>query len=124
MVPDEAVSAFEEGVRHHLAGRSDAAQEYYAIALTEDPRNPSILHRLGVIALESGRPRSAADHLSKAIRLLPDFAGLHSDLGNALYMLGNMSGAEKSLRRAIDLDPDLLPAICNLGAILKGLNTP
>ncbi|MBW3041038.1 glycosyltransferase family 9 protein, partial [Prochlorococcus marinus] len=55
--------------------------------------------------------------LRKAIKLNPDFAMAHSNLGNVLSDIGNLKEAELSLRKAIELNPDYVEASANLSVL-------
>lgn len=60
----------------------------------------------GVVAATVGDHRKAVDLLSEAARLKPDSGHAHLFLGQSQSELG-LPGAEKSLRRAIELTPDV-----------------
>ena len=60
----------------------------------------------GVVAATVGDHRKAVERLSEAIRLRPDSGHAHLFLGQSQSELG-LPGAEKSLRRAIELTPDV-----------------
>ena len=59
--------------------------------------------------------------LQKTAYLLPDDAGAHNNLGNALKELGRYEDAAKSYLRALQLKPDFAIAHSNLGDALKEL---
>ncbi|MBV9813763.1 MAG: tetratricopeptide repeat protein, partial [Acetobacteraceae bacterium] len=46
-------------VEHHGKGRLDKAEELYRRALRRHPDHPDILHLLGVLAFDRGRPERA-----------------------------------------------------------------
>jgi Tfp pilus assembly protein PilF len=54
----------------------------------------------------------------EAIRLQPDYAPAHYNLGNALWAKGKADEAIAAFRGAIRLQPDDAPAHCNLGHAL------
>src|SRR6267154_686688 len=56
-----------------------------------------------------------------AARLLPNDAGVHNNLGNALGRLGELDEAVASFRRALLLNPDFAEAHSNLGCALLEL---
>lgn len=59
---------------------------------------------------------------SKTLMLKPNLAGVHHNLGNALWQQGRLEEAEASYRRALALQPDLASAQNNLGTILLERN--
>ena len=56
--------------------------------------------------------------LQEALRLRPDFADAHYNLGNAHALLGDLSSAEVEFKRAIEADPRFADAENNLGSVL------
>jgi tetratricopeptide (TPR) repeat protein len=54
----------------------------------------------------------------EAIRLEPDSAEAHHNLGTALTAQGKSESAIAAFREAIRLKPDMAPAHCNLGQVL------
>jgi tetratricopeptide (TPR) repeat protein len=58
----------------------------------------------------------------EAVRLRPDFAEAHNNLGLVLLQAGEDEGAIASLREAVRLSPDYADARANLGAALTPTN--
>ena len=105
-------------VRHHQAGRLEEAASGYRRVLAEAPSNPDALHLLGLIALSEGDSEGAIRLIGEAVAALPQFAGAHSSLGNALREAGRHAEAEQSYRRALAIDANCAPAYNNLGLLL------
>ena len=57
----------------------------------------------------------------KALRLKPDFAEAHYNLGRVLQELGRLDEAVVHYHKAIDIKPDYVEAYNNLGAPLQAL---
>lgn len=106
-------------VEYHRAGRLDKAEGLYRQALRRYPDHPDILHLLGVLALDRGRPERAIQLIGKALHVLPGFADAHCNLGNALRAAGRLAEAAASYRHAIALRPDFAVAHSNLGRLLN-----
>ncbi len=107
-----------EGVRHHQAGLRKEAAACYRRVLADAPSHPDALHLLGLIALSEGDPEGAIRLIGEAVAALPQFAGAHSSLGNALREAGRHAEAEHSYRRALAIDANCAPAYNNLGLLL------
>ncbi len=84
-------------------------------------RNPSCWLAYGNLgALElNGRVKDAVVHFREAVRLKPDFAENHYNLGNALQKDGNLAGAVAEYREALRLEPDFAQAHSNMGNALQ-----
>jgi tetratricopeptide (TPR) repeat protein len=82
-------------------------------------RNPggSFLHNnLGVVLMSTGREREAAGEFEAAVRLTPDSADYHVNLGLALAQLpGRVADAVTEYQTALRLDPNFPAAHLNLG---------
>jgi adenylate cyclase len=75
------------------AGRPDKAVDDFRHAVQGDPLNLLYRKYLGRALHYAQRPQEAADQLRQAIALDPQFPGLHYELGRALLMLDDKSGA-------------------------------
>ena len=60
-------------VQHHNAGRLSEAENIYQQILQNDPNQPMASHLLGVIAHQSGNNHLAAELITKAVAIKPDF---------------------------------------------------
>jgi superkiller protein 3 len=58
------------------------------------------------------------EHFREALRLKPDDATAHNNLGNALLQTGHLQEAIKHYQEALRLQPNLPEAHCNLGITL------
>ena len=65
--------------------------------------------------LQAARYDDAHRELEKVITQRPDFAEAHRLLGGCKAALGDRSGAEAALRRALALDPNWAPTLTTLG---------
>jgi len=112
---------FDEAQDLHQAGRLADAKARYERILAADPRHGPTLHMVGLMAYQVGQNDVAVDLLTRAARLDPGSAALHSNLGLALRGLGRTQEAVASFRRALALKPDSAEAHSNLGNALMEL---
>jgi predicted O-linked N-acetylglucosamine transferase (SPINDLY family) len=119
LATDDATAALEQARGHFQAGRWQKAEELCQQLLQSNSNQVHVLHMLGVIAGQSGRYQLAADYLLKTVRLQPDFAAAHNDLGNALVLQGRRAEAIESFREAVRCKPDFPSAHSNLGNALR-----
>jgi tetratricopeptide (TPR) repeat protein len=91
-----------------LAGlrRWDEVVEVYRSAVRARPADDDAQERLGHALLHlRGRPDEAVAPLQEAIRLRPDRASAHAELGTALAARGRASEAVAAFEEAARLDP-------------------
>ena len=103
----------------HAAGDLAAAEQSYRALLEFHPDHAGALAGLGVVVGQMGRHDVAAKHLAKAIALEPSNTIYQHNYGESLRQLGQLPLAEVALRKAIELDPQFLPALESLIAIVQ-----
>jgi tetratricopeptide (TPR) repeat protein len=91
---------YKDGITHYLK------------ALQLDPSDPRIHHDLGMALLHQRQFDRAIEHLSEALRRMPqdlseqyNLATLHSSLGRAYLLKGKLAEAAVHLSEAVRLDP-------------------
>lgn len=105
-------------VRHYLKN-SEAqkgltlAQETQA-ALPEDPAAVELLARAQLVA---GETQQGLASFAKFVKLQPGVPGPLVEQADALAFAKDFTGAEQSLKKALELKPDLLPAQVRLVAL-------
>jgi tetratricopeptide (TPR) repeat protein len=108
----------ESGSRHREGRRLVQAEHSYREALALDPTDAGALHGLGVVCFQTGQYARAVELLTQAVARDDAVAAHHSDLGRALYTIGRQDDGVASLWRALDRDPDHLPAHLALTEVL------
>ncbi len=83
-------------------------------ALTFDPHHDQSLTALAVLKRQLGKVDEAVSILEDLLKRHPDKAVLHSELGNALFMQGDLETAQKHLEQAIKLDPEYTEPLFSL----------
>ncbi len=63
----------------------------------------------------------ASEHYQQALRLQPDYADAHYNLGNALLQQGKQAEAIDHFRQTLHINPDHAPAQSNLVNALRRL---
>ncbi len=113
--------ALEQAMRHHASGDLRAAEGIYQQVLRTDPKQPVALHLLGLIAHQVGKNDIAADLISEALAVKPDYAEAHCNLGLVLQALGKLADAVSSFRRSLDINPGSVDVHNNLGNALYAM---
>jgi tetratricopeptide (TPR) repeat protein len=111
--------ALAVAIRHHQAGRLQAAERIYRQILAVEPNHADAWHLLGVIANQRGKHEVAVEYLGRAIALKDTAAAFHNNLGEAYRALRSVPEALACYRRALELEPDYAQAHNNLGVALK-----
>ncbi len=112
---------FAEATRRHRDGRLAEAEKLYGQVLAVDRRHVGALNLLGVVAIETGRPKVAIDRLRAALVIDDKVAPTHFHLGVALQNDGRHADAAEAYRAALSLKPDYVAALNNLGLALTDL---
>jgi tetratricopeptide (TPR) repeat protein len=99
-------AACDKGLALHQAGRLDEASRRYQQVLAVDPAHFDALHLLGVLCIQTGQSALGVQFIEQAVRIQPDVAIAHGNLGNGLNNLGRYEEALASCDRAIALNPD------------------
>lgn len=107
--------ALDAAGNDYAAGRFDAAVAAYRRALQVAPRNPDILHNLGVSLAAAKRLDEAAAALTEAAVLAPDAAATWLALGHLEFSRDHLDRAEVAFAAAARIAPDSIEALYNLG---------
>jgi tetratricopeptide (TPR) repeat protein len=70
--------------------------------------------------LQEGKVSDAIAHYEEALRIKPDLAGVHYNLGNALAQAGRIPEAIEHFRQALLIKPDFTPAQDALARLQAG----
>ncbi|MCY2987412.1 MAG: tetratricopeptide repeat protein [Planctomycetota bacterium] len=99
-------------------GRTDEAKKLYLQIIKLTPRRADAYHYLALLHDRKGECPLAQDYYRLALERDPENPELHCDRGYNAYLQQRWEDAEKSLRQAIALAPDLARAHNNLGMLL------
>jgi FkbM family methyltransferase len=80
-----------------------------------------LCYRQAIHLAMQGKLDEAIANFEQALRLNPDYALAHSDLGNVFYLQGRHDAAVACYERAVRLKPDFAVAHNNMGAALTCL---
>lgn len=97
------------GCAEFSSSRRESADAHYRLAT-------AYLQQSGGIQSEVNR-RKAYPELIEAIRLDPQHAGYHKDLGTIFFYNEDFETAERETKKAIALDPNMAEAQNNLGLV-------
>ncbi len=95
-----------EAVSHHARKNWAEAEAACRAILRAEPGHPGALHRLGLLARDSGKGKKSLELLLRAALLLPEDAALLCDLGAVLAGMRLIGPAVHRLLAALALDPE------------------
>ncbi|MDC0532832.1 sulfotransferase [Candidatus Pelagibacter sp.] len=97
----------------------DFAEKIALIMTDKYSKNPLAWKVLSAILIKTGRHRQAYEVSKKTLKLSPQDAEVHNNIGVILKSMGNIHESEKHYKRAIQLKPDFAEAYRNLANIKK-----
>ncbi len=83
----------------------EEAEKYFREALRHDPDSYPPLVNLGGALISQGKTADSVEINLKAVKVRPDDALAHSQLGQSYFFLGRFEEGEKHLKQAKALDP-------------------
>jgi len=109
-----AKGAFYLASAYRELGQYDSALLYYDRSLCLDPGAHNVRHDLATFYLRFGLYDEGLQQIDAAIALAPDSGVYRGVRGWILFEAGRLEECEKSLRYALKMDPNLVPARVNL----------
>lgn len=104
-------------VRDMLHQKAEAIEDLKGV-LVHDRGNVGILSRLGDMLIDEYRVAEAMPHFLEWVRLAPDDPVAHAALAHARLLNAEPDKAESAARRALELDPEHVPARVSLANVL------
>jgi tetratricopeptide (TPR) repeat protein len=103
--PDAVVIQNNLGTVYWHAGAQDKAERVWRAALARNPNHPDVLNNMGLVAGRKKQYAQAVEFFERSIKLRPDEADPHLNLGAAYRLMGMPGPAERELRIALALSP-------------------
>ena len=100
-------------------GNPELAANLIDGVLNSDHNNPDALNLKAALLMSSGEVAEAVRIFTKVIKIVPNFAQAHFNLGSALTKVGKPKRAIKSLQQALKIEPDYADAHYNLANALR-----
>jgi tetratricopeptide (TPR) repeat protein len=110
---------FVEGWQLHQAGDLRQAEEVYRRLLRAAPRDGRVWFALANLCAAEDRLAEALACTRQAVEIAPDEPLGHLFLGNLLLRQGAKTEAEQAYRRCLELRPEDVEALGNLGFVLE-----
>jgi cytochrome c-type biogenesis protein CcmH/NrfG len=85
--------------------------------LATDPKNPQLLANIGNIFYDAKQYLTAILYYRRSLEIAPRNASVHTDLGSAMWYMGNADGAIEQFQQALTYEPNKANALFNLGMV-------
>ncbi|MDX1487352.1 MAG: tetratricopeptide repeat-containing glycosyltransferase family protein [Acidiferrobacterales bacterium] len=115
------MSALEQALEHHKAGRLQQAEALYRDILLRDPDQADAWYLLGRIAHEIGQYQNAIALIECAVERKPGVATYRHALGEAFTAMGEHDRAIRAYEEACSRDPQNADAHISRGITLHAL---
>ena len=109
-------------LEHYQKGRFNDAEKLAVSIINDFPKHQFTWKVLGAVFGATGRNSEALDANLTAVRLSPQDAAAHNNLGITYQELAKLDEAETNYRQAIALKPNYAEAHSNLGNTLLELS--
>ncbi|BCG89353.1 sulfotransferase [Mesorhizobium sp. 113-3-9] len=113
----------KQAYEHQQAKRLDAAQDLCLQVLARTPNHPLAFYIMGTVYLGYD-DEAALRYFARAVGEEPRNPFYHLSLGEAYGKLSEFSAAIKHMRYALELQPDLVEALCALGRVYVQFDKP
>ncbi len=100
-----------------MQGRLSEAESLYRDLLHAQPNDLDALEGLGVLLFQQGHAAAALPFFGRGVRLAPQSARFHANLGETLRTVNQLDRALTHLRQAAALDPTDVQAWNSLGLV-------
>ena len=101
--PDYLLARNELGVQYLKLKRFGEAAEQFDSVISKDPKHFNARFNLGLVRIEERKYKEAVSELTEATSIDSSSAGAHMWLGVALLQIGELPGAERDLKRTLQL---------------------
>ena len=119
--PDTPVARELLGLAYLKSGNLDSAANSLEAAMQQTPADPETLHNLALARIQQGKIADAVELLERALALRPNMATSWYYHGKLQHQLERTVAAERSLRRALGVDPTHSRAYQELTQVLRAL---
>jgi len=105
----------------HSNGQIRESLQTSELLINKYPHEAFFYNLSGVCYADLSQLETAVRYYHQALNINPDYAEVHSNLGNVLQDIGQLDEAVSSFQRALEIQPDYLEAHYNLGILLQNI---
>jgi tetratricopeptide (TPR) repeat protein len=124
LLPDDPRGRFALGVAQYTSGMLTEAKTELTASLSHPETSAGAHYFLGRIARQENDLATALREVTAALRQVPTLADGWAELGLIQTRLGSVDEAQRSLDKALAIDPDHYQANVNLGTLYSKTKDP
>lgn len=113
--------SIETAIGFHKNGNLKKAIEIYLELLKKNSNHYRILSLLGAANIQIGKIEHGINYLKKSIKINPNYASAHINLGNGFKIKNSFQEALDCYNKALYLEPNNPDILCNKGAVFYHL---
>jgi Tfp pilus assembly protein PilF len=119
--PRNTSARFELATEYFRAGKFTDARTQLETVLKENPADARALNGIGLLQLQNGKPRAAAESFRRAVHQKHDFVAAQINLAGTLLRIGDVAGAHAAYQEALQEDPKNPKAVYGMARALRSL---
>jgi len=113
------IKAIQLALQYYQNGNLEHAEHACRNILKKQPKNPDVLHLLGLIYYQGRNYNSAISCLKKSLKNNPLNAEAYYNLGRTSQQIGEIDDAIHSFQKALEYNPYFVDAYLNLGNLFQ-----
>jgi Tfp pilus assembly protein PilF len=119
--PRNTSARFELATEYFRAGKFTDSRTQLEAVLKENPADARALNGIGLLQLQNGKPRAAAESFRRAVHQKHDFVAAQVNLAGTLLRIGDVAGAHAAYQEALQEDPENPKAVYGMARALRAL---
>jgi len=113
------IKAMQSALHYYQNGDLEHAGRICRDILKKQPKNPDVLHLLGVISYQSRNYGAAIQYFKKSLIINPANSETYYNLGRVFQHIGEIGKAIDSFQNALEYNPYSVDACLNLGNLFQ-----
>jgi len=115
--PETAGTGSTQVTPEQLRHMADTQAKPVLEQLKNAPNDPTLLAQAGNIYYDAQIFQQAVEYYKKSLAIKPNDSNVRTDLGTAIWHLGDADGAIAEFNKALQSEPDKAPALFNMGLV-------
>jgi tetratricopeptide (TPR) repeat protein len=122
--PNDAALLYNVGHCYDRIDRIDVAEKYYVASLQQDPNFADCRHAYLALLFRTGRQAEAVQSVQAWLAANPQLAAAYAEEGWLFLQQGDLLRAQARLQQALELNPQDVNSLINLGQVYETLQRP